>query len=483
VPVHELTPPLLTSLTTTIGCPKALQDPLACCALVACAARRLREKIEAGLASSEQTNKSFLHTAPHHDDIMLSYHGAMHMLLGRGGDYYTEMRNALSGELEVAGDTAPKRPRAASTADCSHTLGEAVGGNVNHFAYLTSGFHSVNESFIQAQCEAVMRPVLTSTFLTSASPTSTFLTCAVSGGELTRDYDEVMCRFFRAFFSRDHARMDEIEHVIFLRKVAEVWSVSPTLPYTQLAEALVERVRWLLEEYLPHHQPGDSIPKDIQILKGMMRETEVDRVWAASKMPMNRVHHLRSKFYTDDFFTPMPSIAEDAMPMANLLKQRQPHVLSVAFDPEGTGPDTHYKVLLVVAAGLRVALERGDLSDVMVWGYRNVWFEFTPSDTTLMIPVSSADLDLMHDTFMACFTTQKEASFPSPYHDGPFSSCAQNIQKSQHSLLKTLLGEEYFNTHLNSRIRDSAGFVFIKAMYASQFLHEVEVLKTQIENK
>ena len=53
------------------------------------------------------------------------------------------------------------------------------------------------------------------------------------------------------------------------------------------------------------------------------------------------------RFYTDDFFTPMPSLEDDAMPMANLLKARQPHVLTVALDPEGTGPDTHYKVLLV----------------------------------------------------------------------------------------------------------------------------------------
>jgi hypothetical protein len=47
----------------------------------------------------------------------------------------------------------------------------------------------------------------------------------------------------------------------------------------------------------------------------------------------------------------MPSLEDDAMPMANLLKARQPHVLTVALDPEGTGPDTHYKVLLVSALG------------------------------------------------------------------------------------------------------------------------------------
>ncbi len=38
-------------------------------------------------------------------------------------------------------------------------------------------------------------------------------------------------------------------------------------------------------------------------------------------------HHLRSNFYTDDFFTAMPNVEEDAMPMANLIKARQPDIL------------------------------------------------------------------------------------------------------------------------------------------------------------
>ncbi|CAE7449066.1 unnamed protein product, partial [Symbiodinium microadriaticum] len=182
-----------------------------------------------------------------------------------------------------------------------------------------------------------------------------------------------------------------------------------------------------------------------------MRETEVDRVWALSRMPMNRIHHLRSKFYTDDFFTPMPSLEDDAIPMANLIRARVPDLLTVAFDPEGTGPDTHYKVLLVVAAGLRLVLQRGDIPDYnpLVWGYRNVWFEFTPSDATVLVPVSSDDLALMHDTFMSCFTTQKSASFPSPYYDGPFSAWARSIQKKQKRLLRTLMGEEYFQNHMD----------------------------------
>ena len=52
-------------------------------------------------------------------------------------------------------------------------------------------------------------------------------------------------------------------------------------------------------------------------------------------MPMDRVYHLRSKFYNDSFFTPMPSLEDDAQPFADLVEQLQPSIVTVAFDPEG----------------------------------------------------------------------------------------------------------------------------------------------------
>jgi glucosamine-6-phosphate deaminase len=180
----------------------------------------------------------------------------------------------------------------------------------------------------------------------------------------------------------------------------------------------------------------------------------------------------------------MPSLEDDALPVANLLRARQPDVITVAFDPEGTGPDTHYKVLQVVAAGLRISLSRKDLDNadnVLVWGYRNVWFTFSPAEATLMIPCASSDLDLMHGTFMSCFTTQKNASFPSPHYDGPFSAWARQIQRDQRAALGILLGEDFFNNHSQERVRDSAGFIFIRAMPAQQFLKEVEELKSKFE--
>ena len=100
-----------------------------------------------------------------------------------------------------------------------------------------------------------------------------------------------------------------------------------------------------------------------------------------------------------------------------------------------------------------------------------------------MLPVSETDLSLMHDTFLSCFTTQKSASFPSPYFDGPFSAWAMQIQKRQRRLLGLLLGENYFKNHGDPLVRCSTGYIFIKAMYAQEFLAAVDDLKAKLENR
>lgn len=487
IPVHLLSLDDLADLAEYNTVPSWFKDPLTFKVLATCASRRLREKIEGGLQASAPIAMSILHTAPHHDDIMLSYHAAMHHMLGKRP---AETIHAGSLQANIASVAPTLPPMTAITTSAGVQLaspttlssfpivsglklGETYNHNINHFAYLTSGFHSVNDDFLRKQVEAVSGP----------NDSYGFLTQAVHAGELTRDYDELMAHFHHAFDRKDFDAQDRIENFIFLRKVAEVFQVTVTQSYPTLTTQLMKHVRWLKEEYLPSHQPGDAVPKDMQLLKGCMRESEVDRVWALSRMPMNRIHHMRSKFYTDDFFTPMPSLEDDAMPMANLMKARQPDVITVAFDPEGTGPDTHYKVLQVVAAGLRLAIDRGDLinPNPVVWGYRNVWFVFAPAEATLMIPGTAADLDLMHDTFMSCFTTQKLASFPSPFYDGPFSAWARQLQFEQKAQLECLLGKHYFDTHPDRRVRESAGFVFLRAMHAKVFLKEVEELKSKFE--
>ena len=90
---------------------------------------------------------------------------------------------------------------------------------------------------------------------------TTFLHAAVVSGEITRDYDDLMADFRDAFFKQDEQIMDQLENIMFLRRVAEVWNLTLTMSYNDLSEKLLERVEWVKNEYLAKHQPGDAIPK------------------------------------------------------------------------------------------------------------------------------------------------------------------------------------------------------------------------------
>lgn len=122
-----------------------------------------------------------------------------------------------------------------------------------------------------------------------------FIDHMVTAGQLTREYDDIMIEFREAFFAKDFATQDHIENIIFIRKVAEVWQIRLTGSYGAIIVELKDKVEWIKNDYLAHHQRGDAVPKEMQLLKGCMRESEVDRVWALSSMPMNRIHHMRSK--------------------------------------------------------------------------------------------------------------------------------------------------------------------------------------------
>ncbi len=214
----------------------------------------------------------------------------------------------------------------------------------------------------------------------------------------------------------------------------------------------------------------------MQILKGSIRETEVDRMWCIHGVSTDHISHLRSKFYTGEYFTPNPTRTYDVGPMLKILEKNNPDIVTVAFDPEGTGPDTHYKVLQVVAEAVRAWGKQPE-----IWGYRNVWYRFQPEDATLMAPVSEKELDYLHDIFMHCFSTQKEAPFPSHLHDGPFSERSVFIQKEQLQAMQTILGAEFFAHHTDEKVRTASGLCFIKKMATEGFLAASEMLREYTE--
>lgn len=383
-------------------CPEELAD------LLEEVHNRLVSKIEKGITLPVEGN--VLHTSPHHDDVMLSYHPLMK---------------------------------------------EMIENTNNYFVYLTSGFNSVTNGYILEMLNEFSEQSIESH----------------EDDIFNASHDQALQAYLLAVARFNQPEMNRKEAILFLKNLSKIYQINDVA-------ALNKRVRWLKEEYFPNHSPGEKDILEVQLLKGAMRETESERMLLLSGAQLPNIYHMRAKFYNGDYFNPLPSIEEDALSLLDLYNEVDPQLITVAFDPEGTGPDTHYKVLQVVAQALRMSsLDH----PVKVWGYRNVWHRFKFSDGNLLFPVTEKEMAEMNFAFMSCFSTQRMASFPSDEHDGPFSELAEAIQREYYGNLQILLGEEFFIQHPNPRVRESKGFVFIKEMSQEEFSENAQELKSRIE--
>ena len=355
------------------------------------------------ITSAIPHQKSILHTAPHHDDVMLSYHS-----------------------ITVA----------------------SLAQNKNHVAYATSAFNAVTNIYIRDSIAGMNHRFISQ---------HTSIIFAAS-------YHALLEKFAHAYQEKNDQEMQLTEQLMVAQLLATIYRC-------RSIKDLITRVNWIQNSYLKTIRPGEKDDLSMQMLKGAIRETEVNRMWHIHGLSTDHISHVRTKFYTGDYFTPRPTFKHDVTPMLKLLEKHTPDIVTLAFDPEGTGPDTHYKVLQVMAEAVRAWGKQPE-----IWGYRNVWHRFQPQDATLMAPVSEKELDYLHDIFMHCFSTQKEAAFPSHFHDGPFSELSVSIQKEQLQTMKTILGAEFFAHHADEKIRTAAGFCFIKKMTTEEFLAASERL-------
>jgi glucosamine-6-phosphate deaminase len=209
---------------------------------------------------------------------------------------------------------------------------------------------------------------------------------------------------------------------------------------------------------------------EIQKLKGMIREFEEELVWAHFGVPVENVHHLRLGFYKGEIFTENPQKERDMLPILEDLRKYKPKMISLAMDPEGSGPDTHYKVLQAIAGAIKEWKKEEDLSDLRILGYRNVWFRFHPADADLIAPVSLNALDILNNSFTDCYLSQVNASFPSYEHDGKFSELAQIIWVQQLKQVQLLLGKNYFYQNELPLLRATHGLLYIKQLTADEFI-------------
>jgi glucosamine-6-phosphate deaminase len=169
--------------------------------------------------------------------------------------------------------------------------------------------------------------------------------------------------------------------------------------------------------------------------------------------------------------------------MLEELRKHQPTILSLAMDPEGSGPDTHYKVLQVIAGAVKEWQKEKDLSDLRILGYRNVWFKYHPAEADIMVPVSLNAMDVLQNSFTDSYLSQVNASFPSYEYDGKFSELTQKIWVNQLNQVQYVLGKNYFYENDLPMMRSTHGFVYLKELNVKEFVTMAEELEKAMEAK
>jgi glucosamine-6-phosphate deaminase len=166
-----------------------------------------------------------------------------------------------------------------------------------------------------------------------------------------------------------------------------------------------------------------------------------------------------------------------------MLKRINPTVISLTFDPEGSGPDTHYKVLQTLAEALLQWREEKDLSSLRIIGYRNVWYKFHPSEANIFTPVSLNSMAILDWSFRNCYISQVDASFPSYELDGPFSELSQQIWVDQFKRVQLILGKDFFYDNESPKMRATHGMIYHKEMTTDEFLAYARELEKSMEGE
>ena len=381
----------------------------------------ISKKIDKGM--KEEKNEVFLHTGPHHDDISLG------------------ILPQITKQLHENSNKA-------------------------HFAVLTSGFTAVTNTFVIDTLRRTKK--LLDVGQIQMVRYDDFFD---AGYNLKKDKD-VYHYLTNVASGNEAERLRGLCHRV-VRAIVTIYSVKSTM---ELREKINEIISILKNSY-----DGEKNPPKIQTLKGMIREFEEELVWAHFGVQVKNVHHLRLGFYTGDIFTEQPEKNRDVVPIVELLNFVKPTKISLTLDPEGSGPDTHYKVLQATAEAVRQWSKTEDLSNLKIVGYRNVWFKFDAAEANVIVPVSLGDMSVMEDSFANCYLSQVNASFPSYAHNGKFSTLAKMIWVDQLNDVQLLMGKNYFYQHDTASVRASHGLIFFKEMDVEEFLSHARELEKTME--
>lgn len=302
---------------------------------------------------------------------------------------------------------------------------DLVQDNKNYFAYCTSGYTSVTDNHLDdivSSCD---------------------VDYDIEGTTYEDDIIDYVDTFNISYFKR---RLE--------RKLFEVGGVSFDL-----------------------HYDSDLVKK----AKGWIREMEAECLCRFNGIDTDNIKHLRLPFYSDDIFPKYPDKDKDVKPILDYLLEIKPDIITLALDPEGSGPDTHFKTLIALSEA--IDLYKKVNKNVRIWGYRNVWSVFNLSDINLIIPTNHLKMYPFKKLFDVCYLSQSSAEFPSYKTTKSFPEIAIKVWRGQYDVLKFILGRDYFLKNSNNKIKTCSGCIYIKDMSVDDFEREMQYVKRVLDMK
>ena len=328
--------------------------------------------------------------------------------------------------------------------------------NDNTFAYLTSNYNSVTDSHL----------------IDIFNRIEAWWLSKVQDFIFKKPYSQLLVQYKKQYEQNNDKVMEEIETVMVLKFLSEIYKIQD-LP------ALINKIRWVKDDYFENKLAGETDSEDIRKLKAKIRMSEADRLWAIKNYKNNKVLHINAKFYNGKPITRIPELEQDVISISNILEQQEPDIITLADDPQGSGPGIHHLVLQVAARAVKQYPRRAYLR---VWGYRNAWFNYHIDEASILIPVTKEVSNEQNKLFNKSFTTQVDAPFPYPFYHGSFSNLAREHQMQSLAKMKILLGEDYFSSHPNNLIREAIGLTLIREMEVYDFLSKADSLQKYNES-
>ena len=377
-------------------------------------------KLRRGIKPIE--NEVIYHTGPHHDDIML---GIMPFI-------NRQMRSP---------------------------------SNQVHFAIMTSGYHSVTDAFL----------------LEALQDTLGYL-----------HQDRIQMVHYPDFFEQGYRFKQEKDLYHYLDNIARKNPDEMRRGFCHriVRDAVglwnlksIEDIETRFQTEIENIKAGKANSREIQQLKGQVREFEEELVWAGAGTSLNHIHHLRLELYeSGNEASEAKSLSQqrDIALILNQLRTLKPTVITVAIDSEGQGPNTHYKVMQTIADAIRLWNEETDLRDLRIFGYRNVWSTFHPAEANVYVPVSLNAFAVFEKAFKDSYLTQVKAEFPNPDFDGPFSELAEQIWVKQLKDIQLVLGKNFFYENAHPLVRATHGLVFLKVMNVGEFIAYADEMKERV---